>query len=158
MDYLVLKWIHVLSSTILFGAGVGSAFHLFAATLRRQVGGIAMATRNVVLADWLLTTTTAVLQPVSGLALVHMLDLPYSTPWVAWSLVLYGVAIACWLPVVAIQIRMRNLMAQAQRSGAPVPAAYDRLFHWWTGLGCVAFLVFLLIFWLMVAKRLPWAD
>lgn len=158
MDYLVLKWIHVLSSTILFGAGVGSAFHLFAATLRRQVGGIAMATRNVVLADWLLTTTTAVLQPVSGLALVHMLDLPYSTPWVAWSLVLYGVAIACWLPVVVIQIRMRNVMAQAQRSGAPVPAAYDRLFHWWTGLGCVAFLVFLLIFWLMVAKRLPWAD
>ncbi|MCC2634528.1 MAG: putative rane protein [Ramlibacter sp.] len=158
MDYLVLKWIHVLSSTILFGAGVGSAFHLFAATLRRQVGGIAMATRNVVLADWLLTTTTAVLQPVSGLALVHMLDLPYSTPWVAWSLVLYGVAIACWLPVVVIQIRMRNLMAQAQRSGAPVPAAYDRLFHWWTGLGCVAFLVFLLIFWLMVAKSLPWAD
>lgn len=158
MDYLVLKWIHVLSSTILFGAGVGSAFHLFAATLRRQVDGIAMATRNVVLADWLLTTTTAVLQPVSGLALVHMLDLPYSTPWVAWSLVLYGVAIACWLPVVAIQVRMRNLMAQAQRSGAPVPAAYDRLFHWWTGLGCVAFLVFLLIFWLMVAKSLPWAD
>lgn len=158
MDYLVLKWIHVLSSTILFGAGVGSAFHLFAATLRRQVGGIAMATRNVVLADWLLTTTTAVLQPVSGLALVHMLDLPYSTPWVAWSLVLYGVAIACWLPVVVIQVRMRNLMAQAQRSGAPVPAAYDRLFHWWTGLGCVAFLVFLLIFWLMVAKSLPWAD
>lgn len=158
MDYLVLKWIHVLSSTILFGAGVGSAFHLFAATLRRQVDGIAMATRNVVLADWLLTSTTAILQPVSGLALVHMLDLPYSTPWVAWSLVLYGVAIACWLPVVAIQVRMRNLMAQAQRSGAPLPAAYDRLFHWWTGLGCVAFLVFLLIFWLMVAKSLPWAD
>lgn len=158
MDYLVLKWIHVLSSTILFGAGVGSAFHLFAATLRRQVDGIAMATRNVVLADWLLTTTTAVLQPVSGLALVHMLGLPYSTPWVAWSLALYVVAIACWLPVVVIQIRMRDLVAHAQRAGAPVPAAYDRLFHWWTGLGCVAFLVFLLIFWLMVAKRLPWAD
>ena len=158
MDYLVLKWIHVLSSTVLFGAGVGSAFHLFASTLRRQVGGIATATRNVVLADWVLTTTTAILQPVSGLALVHMLQLPYSTPWVAWSLALYAVAIACWLPVVVIQIRMRNLMAQAQREGGPVPAAYDRLFHWWTGLGCVAFVVFLLIFWLMVAKRLPWAD
>jgi uncharacterized membrane protein len=158
MDYLVLKWIHVLSSTILFGAGVGSAFHLFAATLRRQVGGIAMVTRNVVLADWLLTTTTAILQPVSGLALVHMLKLPYSTPWVAWSLALYAVAIACWIPVVVIQIRMRNVMAQAQRSGAPVPAAYDRMFHWWTGLGLAAFFVFLLIFWLMVAKRLPWAD
>ncbi|MCC2677214.1 MAG: putative rane protein, partial [Ramlibacter sp.] len=127
MDYVFLKWIHVLSSTILFGAGVGSAFHLFAATLRRQVGGIAMATRNVVLADWLLTTTTAVLQPVSGLALVHMLNLPYSTPWVAWSLGLYVVAIACWVPVVVIQIRMRNVMADAHRTGARVPAAYDRM-------------------------------
>lgn len=158
MDYLVLKWIHVLSSTILFGAGVGSAFHLFASTLRRQVGGLAMAARNVVLADWLLTTTTAILQPVSGLALVHMLKLPYSTPWVAWSLALYAVAIACWLPVVVIQIRMRNVMVQAQREGGPVPAAYDRLFHWWTGLGCAAFVVFLLIFWLMVAKQLPWGE
>lgn len=158
MDYIFLKWIHVLSSTILFGAGVGSAFHLFAATLRRHVGGIAMATRNVVLADWLLTTTTVILQPVSGLALVHMLKLPYSTPWVAWSLGLYALAIACWLPVVVIQIRMRNVMLQAQRARAPVPAAYDRMFHWWTGLGLAAFFVFLLIFWLMVAKRLPWAD
>ena len=158
MDYTFLKWIHVLSSTILFGAGVGSAFHLFAATLRRHVGGIAMATRNVVLADWLLTTTTAILQPASGLALVHMLKLPYSTPWVAWSLGLYALAIACWLPVVVIQIRMRNIMLQAQRAGEPVPAAYDRMFHWWTGLGLAAFFVFLLIFWLMVAKRLPWAE
>ncbi|MEJ5990373.1 DUF2269 domain-containing protein [Ramlibacter sp. PS3R-8] len=158
MDYLVLKWIHVLSSTVLFGAGVGSAFHLFASTLRRQVGGIAMATRNVVLADWLLTTPTAILQPVSGLALVHMLELPYATPWVACSLALYAIAIALWLPVVVIQIRMRNVMAQAQRTGGPVPAAYDRMFHWWTGLGCAAFVVFLLIFWLMVAKQVPWAG
>ena len=44
------------------------------------------------------------------------------------------------------------------RDGAPVPAAYDRMFHWWTVLGFAAFIVFLLIFWLMVAKRLPWAD
>jgi uncharacterized membrane protein len=158
MDYLLLKWVHVLSSTILFGAGVGSAFHLFAATLRRQVDGMAMATRNVVLADWLLTTPTAILQPVTGIALVNQLQLPYSTPWVAWSLGLYALAIACWLPVVWLQIRMRDAMLQAQRSNAPVPAGYDRMFHWWTGLGLVALSAFLLIFWLMVAKRLPWGG
>jgi len=67
MDYLFLKWIHVLSSTILFGAGVGSAFHLFASTLRRRVAGVASGTRNVVVADWLLTTPTAILQPVTGI-------------------------------------------------------------------------------------------
>jgi uncharacterized membrane protein len=158
MDYTLVKWVHVLSSTILFGAGVGSAFHLFAATLRRQVDGMAMATRNVVLADWLLTTPTAILQPVTGIALVNQLQLPYSTPWVAWSLGLYALAIACWLPVVWLQIRMRDAMLQAQRSRAPVPAGYDRMFHWWTGLGLVALSAFLLIFWLMVAKRLPWGG
>lgn len=158
MDYLVLKWVHILSSTILFGAGVGSAFHMFVSTLRREVGGMANATRNVVIADWLLTTPTAILQPVTGLWLVHEMQLPWSTPWVAWSLGLYAVAIACWLPVVWMQIRMRDLMAQAARTRTPVPAAYDRLFHWWTGLGFVAFFAFLLVFWLMVAKRLPWTG
>lgn len=157
MDYVLLKWVHVLSSTVLFGAGVGSAFHLFASTVRRQVPGIATATRNVVLADWLLTTPTALLQPASGLALVHAQGLPYATPWVAWSIGLYVFAIACWMPVVAIQIRMRDLAVAAERAHGPVPARYDRLFHWWVGLGLLAFLAFLLVFWLMVAKRVPWA-
>jgi uncharacterized membrane protein len=157
MDYLVLKWVHILSSTILFGAGIGSAFHLFAATLRRRIGGIASGARNVVLADWLLTTPTAILQPATGIALVREMGLPFSTPWVAWSLGLYAVAIACWLPVVVIQLRMRKVAEQAERDGAPVPAAYDRLFHWWTGLGLAALAAFLLVFWLMVTKTLPWA-
>jgi uncharacterized membrane protein len=156
MDYQLLKWVHVLSSTILFGAGVGSAFHLFAATLRRQVAGIAVATRNVVLADWLLTTPAAIVQPATGLWLVHKLGVPFSTPWVAWSLALYVVAIACWLPVVWIQIRMRDVAVEAERAGAPVPAAYDRMFHRWVALGLAAFFAFLLIFWLMVARQLPW--
>lgn len=158
MDYLVLKWVHILSSTILFGAGVGSAFHLFASSMRRRIGGVASSSRNVVLADWLLTTPTAILQPVTGIALVHKLGLPLSTPWIAWSLALYAIAIACWLPVVAIQIRMHRMAGTAERNGTPVPAAYDRLFHWWTVLGIAAFLVFLLIFWLMVGKRLPWSP
>lgn len=158
MDYPVLKWVHVLSSTILFGAGIGSAFHLFASSLRRRIGGVASSTRNVVLADWLLTTPTAILQPVTGIALVHELALPLSTPWVAWSLALYAVAIACWLPVVVLQIRMHKVAADAELRRAPVPAAYDRMFHWWTALGLVAFAAFLLIFWLMVTKKLPWAD
>ena len=158
MDYLLLKWVHILSSTILFGAGVGSAFHLFASSVRRRIGGVATSSRNVVLADWLLTTPAAILQPVTGIALVHKLGLPLSTPWIAWSLALYAVAIACWLPVVAIQIRMRQVAETAERHGAPVPAAYDRLFHWWTALGIAAFFAFLLIFWLMVGKSLPWAP
>lgn len=157
MEYLVIKWIHVLSSTILFGAGVGSAFHLFASSLRRRLGGVVATTRNVVVADWMLTTPTAILQPVTGIMLVERMGLPYSTPWIAWSLGLYALAVACWIPVVVIQIRMRNIAVAAEQAGTPVPAAYDRLFHLWTVLGFAAFFPFLLIFWLMVTKTLPWA-
>src|SRR6478735_9781163 len=105
MDYLLLKWVHVLSSTLLFGAGVGSAFHLFAATLRRRLPAVSGAARNVVLADWLLTTPAAIVQPLTGIWLAHTLGLPLSTPWIAWALALYALAIACWLPVVVIQLR-----------------------------------------------------
>lgn len=157
MDYLALKWVHILSSTILFGAGVGSAFHVFAASLRGDVGGIAGATRTVVLADWLLTTPTAILQPASGLWLVHLMGLPLSTPWVAWSLALYVLGGACWLPVLWLQIQMRDAAAVASRTGTPLPAAYWRWFRWWVGLGAVAFPAFVVIFWLMVTKQEPWA-
>jgi len=157
MDYLVLKWVHILSSTILFGAGAGSAFHLVASYLRRRIGGVAGSTRNVVLADWLLTTPTAMLQPVTGVALVHRMGLPWSTPWLAWSLGLYAVAIALWLPVVVLQIRMRKVADAAEHDGALLPEAYDRLFLWWTAMGLGAFIAFLLIFWLMVTRQVPWA-
>jgi uncharacterized membrane protein len=157
MDYLLLKWVHVLSSTVLFGAGVGSAFHLFAATLRRRLPAVSGAARNVVLADWLLTTPAVIVQPLTGIALARTMGQPLSTPWIAWALGLYALAIACWLPVVVLQIRMHRVLEAAEAQGAGVPASYDRMFHWWTGLGIAAFAVFLLIFWLMVAKALPWA-
>ncbi len=157
MDYLTLKWIHILSSTILFGAGAGSAFHVFAASLRGDVGGIAGATRNVVLADWLLTTPTAIVQPATGLWLVHMLGIPLATPWVAWSIGLYVLGGACWLPVLWLQLRMRDTAVAAQRAGTPLPPAYWRWFRWWVGLGSVAFPAFVAIFWLMVTKQVPWA-
>ena len=155
MEYLVAKWLHVLSSTILFGAGVGSAFHLFSATIQRTPAGVATATRNVVLADWLFTTPSAVFQPASGLWLVHLMGLPLSTPWVAWSLALYVFAMACWLPVLWIQIRLRDLAGAAVKNGTALPPAYWRWFAWWTGLGFGGLFSFLLIFWLMVVKQVP---
>jgi uncharacterized membrane protein len=152
MEYNLVKWLHVLSSTILFGAGVGSAFHLFAATMRKEVPGIATATRNVVLADWLFTTPAAIFQPASGLWLVHLLGLPWRTPWVLWSLVLYAVAIACWIPVVWIQLRLRDNAVAAHAASCALPEDYWNLWRWWVALGLIAFAAFLAIFWLMVAK------
>ncbi len=152
MDYLFLKWLHILSSTVLFGTGVGSAYYLFFTSLTRDTHAVAAVTRQVVRADWCFTAPTAVLQPASGFYLVHLAGIPLDTDWVAWSIALFVLAIACWLPVVWIQIRMRDLALAAVRETRPLSGAYWRLFWTWTALGSVAFVAFLGIFWLMVAK------
>lgn len=159
MDYLTLKWLHVLSSTVLFGTGIGSAFYLLVATLSRDVRAVATVTRWVVVADWLFTATTAVLQPLTGLWMVRMAGIALSTPWVAWSLWLYALAIACWLPVVWIQLRLRaHANAAAAAGAASLPPVYWRLFIAWVVLGFAAFFAFLAIFYLMAAKQVPWAS
>jgi uncharacterized membrane protein len=153
MDYLTLKWLHILSSTVLFGAGIGSAFHLFMASLRGDPQHVAATARVVVVADWLLTTPTAILQPLTGVWLMHMLGQPITSKWLMWSSVLYALAIASWLPVLWLQIRMRDVAtASAAALEARLPRAYRVYFGWWTALGTVALFAFLAIFYLMVFK------
>jgi uncharacterized membrane protein len=152
MEYLIAKWLHILSSTVLFGTGIGSAFHMLLASLSRNPQACAVVVRQVVLADWLFTTTTIVFQPLSGLYLAHVAGYPLTTPWILWSFVLYLVAGACWLPVVWIQIRMRTLAQAAADGGTPLPPGYFRMLRWWTALGVPAFAALTVVFYLMVAK------
>jgi uncharacterized membrane protein len=153
MEYVLAKWLHILSSTFLFGTGVGSAFYLLVISLSRDVRAIAAITRYVVVADWLFTATTAVFQPLSGVWLLNIMGIPITTPWVKWSIVLYAIAIACWLPVVWIQIRLRNIARAAVEQNA-LPDAYWFYFKCWVVLGIPALLAFLGVFYLMVAKSI----
>lgn len=153
MEYLVAKWLHILSSTVLFGTGLGSAYYMFFASRTRKPAVAAHVVRQVVRADWLFTTTTIVFQPLSGLYMVHVAQLPLTAPWIFWSFVLYFVAGACWLPVVWIQIRMRHIAEDAVAAGKPtLPAGYFRLLCIWTALGVPAFIALVVVFYLMVAK------
>jgi uncharacterized membrane protein len=156
MDYLNVKLLHVLSATLLFGTGIGSAFYLLFASLSRDVRAIAVVSRAVVLADWLFTLSTMVLQPASGLYLAHLGNIPLASKWIAWSLALYGVALACWLPVLWLQVQMCRLAHLAARGHSILPAAlpdaYWRYLRVWFVLGWPALLAFLGIFYLMVAK------
>ncbi|MBK1615479.1 hypothetical protein CKO44_18625 [Rubrivivax gelatinosus] len=152
MDYLVAKWLHILSSTLLFGTGIGSAFQMLLASLNRQPQAVAVVVRQVVWADWLFTATSIVLQPASGLYLLHVLQLPLTTPWVLWSIALYLLAGGCWLPVVWLQMRMRRLAEAAAAAGEGLPPLYFHYLRWWAALGVPAFVALLAIFWLMVAK------
>ena len=150
--YLVVKWLHVLSSTVLFGTGLGSAYYLFFASRRGDARVIAQVVRQVVLADWLFTTTTIVFQPLSGLYLAHLARIPLTSFWIVASFALYVVAGACWVPVVFIQMRMQRLAHEASVRDAPLPPLYQTLFAVWTALGIPAFVALVVVFWLMVAK------
>ena len=152
MDYLTVKWLHILSSTVLFGTGLGSAYYMFFASLTRQPAPIAVVVRQVVWADWAFTTTTIVLQPLTGVYMAHLAQIPLSTPWILWSLVLYVVAGACWLPVVWLQIRMRRMAEEAAVQNGPLPKLYFSYLKVWTALGVPAFVALVVVFWLMVAK------
>lgn len=152
MEYLIVKWIHVLSSTILFGTGVGTAFYLFASSLGRDTRAVATITRYVVIADWIFTASTIILQPLSGWYLMHLMGLTMEARWIAWSIGLFALATACWLPVLWLQVRMRDVASAAATRGEPLPRRYWRYFAWWTALGFPALFAFLAVFYLMVAK------
>jgi len=152
MEYVVVKWLHILSSTFLFGTGIGSAWYMLFANISRDVRAIAVVSRNVVIADWVFTATTAIIQPATGFYMIHLAGYPLHSTWIMWSIALYVLAGACWLPVVWIQMRLRDLAAEAARTNSELPPQYWRYFKTWVALGVPAFIAFVVIFWLMVAK------
>jgi uncharacterized membrane protein len=152
LDYVVVKWAHILSSTVLFGTGLGSAFYMFLASLNREPRVVAVVVRHVVIADWAFTTPTAILQPLTGLYLIHLAGFPLGSTWIAWSLALYLLAGAAWLPVVWMQIRMRDMAEASVRTGTALPARYWSYLKRWVVLGIVAFGALVIVFYLMVAK------
>jgi len=152
VSYLLLKWVHIVSSTVLFGTGMGIAFFQFMTWRSGDVAAIARVTRLTVIADFVFTTPAVVVQLATGFALLHVLSLPWTTAWIQGALALYALAGACWLPVVWMQLRMTRLAEAAAIDGAPLPEAYHRLFRWWFALGWPAFAGVLGVYWLMIAK------
>lgn len=155
MTYAILKTLHILSMVLLFGTGLGSAFYKWMADRSGNVAHIAVTNRHVVLADWIFTTPTVIFQPVSGLWMVYLLDMPLTTPWIAASLILFVLAGICWLPVVWLQIKMRNIASNAVAQRTPLPEIYWRMVRWWFWLGVPAFTSMVLVVALMVFKHIP---
>lgn len=154
--YLVLKWIHILSSTVLFGFGAGTAWYFWSAHLTREPAIIARVGRMVVRADWIFTGTSGVVQPVSGVLLVSVAGHGLGESWLVVTYLLYVLAFCCWAPVVWLQIRATALAEAAARTGEPLPPEYHRAMRLWFALGWPAFLALLAVFWLMVAKPALW--
>ncbi len=154
--YLLLKWVHILSSTVLFGFGAGTAYYFWMAHLSRDARTIAKVGSMVVTADWLFTGTSGIVQPLSGLLLAANAGYDLGASWLVVTYLLYGVALACWVLVVWLQIRARDLARAAVVAGTELPPNYFRVMRLWFALGWPAFLGLLGIFWLMVAKPALW--
>jgi len=154
--YAAVKFVHILSSTILFGTGIGTAFQMWAVNRTQDARAIAAVARNVVLADLYFTTPAVIIQPLSGAYLITIAGIDWTASWLVLAYVLYVVTGACWLPVVGIQIRLRDLAEAANRAGTALPAEYPRLMRWWFRLGWPAFLSVAIIFWLMIATPTLW--
>jgi uncharacterized membrane protein len=108
--------------------------------------------RYVVIADWAFTTPTIILQPLTGFYLVHLAGFPLTSTWMLASFGLYLLAGVCWLPVVWMQIRMRDMARHAAAAGGELPERYWQFMRWWVALGIVAFVALVMVFYLMVAK------
>ena len=155
--YLVLKFLHIVSSVLLVGTGFGSAYYLFFANRTKSVAVKAEVSRLCVRADWWFTTPAVIAQPATGFAMVYLAGFPLTTPWIAASFALYLFAGACWLPVVWLQIKMNQMAQVAEATQSELPAIYETYRRWWEGLGYPAFTAMLGVFYLMVTKPALWA-
>ena len=154
--YLWLKVLHILSATLLFGTGLGTAFHMYVTHLRGNTAEIVAATRNTILADWLFTLPSGVIQPVTGLALAWIAGFDLLAGWLTVSYVLYIVAGVCWIRVVVLQYRVHALSRDALHDGKSLPPEYFRTMREWFVLGWPAFLSLIVVFVLMVMRPPLW--
>jgi len=149
---LVLRWLHVIGATVILGTGSGIAFFLLMAHRTKNPTFIAQTANIVIVADWMFTASAVVLQPITGFLLAQRLGWSMQEGWIVASLALYLIAGAFWLPVVWIQYRIRDLAAEAARTGTPLPPRYFTLYRIWFAFGVPGFGSVLIIIWLMLAR------
>jgi uncharacterized membrane protein len=151
-SYALIKTIHIISSTILFGTGVGTAFFMFCSRFAPDLHEKYFAARTAVLADWIFTTPAVIIQPLTGIMLIRLGGYAPMSLWLTSTYVLYILIGLLWLPVVWIQIKLRNMLAQSLKTGEAPPPLYEKMFRMWITFGAHAFIGVVAIFFLMVMK------
>jgi len=150
--YFIVKYLHVAGAIVILGTGTGIAFFMLMAHRSRDVAFIARTAATVVIADLLFTLSAVVLQPLSGGLLMALSATSVAERWLASSLGLYVVAGLFWIPVVFMQMEMRDLARAAAAASQPLPQRYFALFRRWMMFGIPGFGSVMIILWLMIAK------
>jgi uncharacterized membrane protein len=152
MAYFMLKFLHVIGAAVLLGTGAGIAFFMLLAHRTGNSATIAAVARIVVIADFVFTATAVLAQPITGAFLAWYAGYSLTEGWIVLSILLYLLTGLFWLPVVWMQMEMRNLATQAAASQQPPPRRYTILFRLWFAFGFPAFAAVLAIFWLMISR------
>jgi uncharacterized membrane protein len=152
--YFIVKYLHVLGAIVILGTGIGIAFFMLMAHQSRDVAFIARTAATAVIADMLFTLTAVVLQPLTGGLLMALSGTTFAEPWLVSSLALYAVAGLFWIPVIFMQIEMRDLARKAHARQQPLPPRYFELFRRWFLFGIPGFGSVMIILWLMIARPL----
>jgi uncharacterized membrane protein len=145
--YLSIKLVHIVSATILFGTGIGTAFFMLKTYLSGNREAMTVTTRNAVLADWIFTTPAVVVQLATGLWLTQSIGISFGSLWFVLVAGIFVFVGACWVPVVWIQIQIGQIVSDGGDR-----ADYRGLMLIWIALGILAFSGVLLLFFLMVSR------
>ena len=148
----ILRFLHVIGATVLLGTGAGIAFFMLLAVRTRDAKLIAHVANTVVIADMVFTASAVIVQPITGYLLARIVGWPLTEGWLALSIGLYVLTGLFWLPVVWIQIKLRDLAKANAQSGTALPTEFDRLYRIWFACGFPAFLSVLAIIWLMLTR------
>jgi uncharacterized membrane protein len=150
--YFIIKYLHVIGAIVILGTGTGIAFFMLMAHRSRDPAFIAATAATVVIADMLFTLSAVILQPLTGGLLMALSGATLAERWLVTSLVLYATAGLFWIPVVFMQIEMRDLARKALAQHEPLPPHYFALFRRWFAFGIPGFGSVMIILWLMIAK------
>jgi uncharacterized membrane protein len=142
----------VLGAIVILGTGSGIAFFMLMAHRSGDATFIARTASTVVVADMLFTLSAVIAQPITGGVLMTLSSTRPAEAWLATSLALYAVAGLFWVPVIFMQIEMRNLARVAAEKGGPLPPRYFALFRRWFLFGIPGFGSVMIILYLMIAK------
>ena len=151
MDPLWLKYAHVLGAILIFGTGLGTAFHLWCAHLSKAAGGCCRRPQHG-LGGLAVHRPAVALQPVRGALLAWSYGWSLLEPWIVISLVF-----TCWQRVCA---GCRWCGSRCSCGGwRRRPRATARLYPPLSSLGpdlvCLgwpAFIAMFVITWLMIFK------
>ena len=149
--YLIVKWIHVLLAVTALGTNI--TYGLWFTRAAREPEHLAFTLRGIKLLDDRLANPAYGLLLITGGVMVGLGKIPWTTPWLLTSLILYVIAVA--LAAASYTPTLRRQIAALAAGGAN-SAEYQQLAARGTRIGILISILIVVIVFMMVTKPTLW--